>query len=152
MKNHLRNEWNNLKKGMILGLVIGGVIFLSFADLQAQDTASQDEDTKELIQLKRRLPKLNGHNYIPSSNITQTPFITTYFSNSTGVGNAFGFEIPLYNSEGVVISTIDANITYMILDLAYQQAVSDWLAFWISGSGVGRIGTNVESILSQVCR
>ena len=37
----------------------------------------------------------------------------------------------------------------MLLGLTFQQAVNDWLAFWIDVSGMGRVGTNAESIFSQ---
>ncbi|MGD9347078.1 MAG: hypothetical protein PVH84_14510, partial [Candidatus Aminicenantes bacterium] len=30
-----------------------------------------------------------------------------------------------------------------------QQALNDWLAVWLSGSGVGRVGVNAESVLSK---
>ena len=132
-----------------MGLTIGIVLCLVSADLPAQDSDSSEQETKELIQQKRRLPLLNGHNFVSTTNINQAPFITTYFRNTTGLGNAFGHEIPIYDSGGEVITTVDAKITYMMLDLAYQQAVTDWLAFWIQGSGVGRVGTNAVSILSQ---
>ena len=137
------------RQAVLLGLAIGIVLCLLSIKLPAQDAASSDQETKELVQQKRRLPTLNGHNFIPTTNINQVPFITTYFRNSTGLGNAFSHEIPIYDSGGEVIITADAKITYMMLDLAYQQAVTDWLAFWIQGSGVGRVGTNAVSILSQ---
>jgi hypothetical protein len=149
MRNHLRRGMVLIKKSVLLGCVIGGILLLCSADLLAQDAASSDQETKELIKLKRRLPMLNGHNFIPTTNITQVPFITTYFRNTTGLANAFGFDIPIYDPEGEVIYQVDANITYMMLDLAYQQAVTDWLAFSIQGAGVGRVGTNAESILAQ---
>lgn len=79
----------------------------------------------------------------------QTPFITTYFRNSTGMGRALGYDIPIYDPDGELLTTVDGNLTYMMLEISYQQALNDWLAVWLSGSGVGRVGVNAESVLSQ---
>jgi hypothetical protein len=37
----------------------------------------------------------------------------------------------------------------MFLDISNQQAFNDWLAVWLSESGVGRVGINAESVLSK---
>ena len=149
MKNHLQKGMILFKKSILLGLVLAGILCLLSANLRAQDADSTGQESEELIKQKRRLPMLNGHNFIPSSTINETPFVTTFFRNTTGVGNALSHKIPIYDKEGEILTTLNANITYMILGLTYQQAVNDWLAFWVSGSGVGRVGTNAESILSQ---
>ncbi len=149
MKNHLRKGMVLINKSILMGLVLVGILCLLAVNLPAQDNTSSDQESKELIKQKRRLPSLNGHNFVPSSSITKVPFLTSYFRNSTGVGNAIGQKIPIYDDDGEQITTLNAKIMYMMLDLAYQQAVNDWLAFWIEGSGAGRIGINPESILSQ---
>lgn len=136
-------------KGMLLCLVMAAILGFLSANLMAQEASSSDQSDEESVHVKRRLPLLNGHSFIPSLGIPQTPFVTTFFRNSTGAGNALGREIPIYDKEGEIINTLNASITYMILSLAYQQAVNDWLAFSIEASGVGRVGTNAESILSQ---
>lgn len=79
----------------------------------------------------------------------ETPFITTYFRNSTGIGRAIGLDIPIYGQRGETITTVDGNLTYMLLEISYQQALNNWLAVWLSGSGVGRVGLNAESVLSK---
>jgi len=132
-----------------VALVVVGILGLFVTSLMAQETSTPDQEDEQLIKVKRRLPMLNGHHFIPSSTINETPFITTFFRNTTGVGNALSHKIPIYNEGGEIITTLNANITYMILELNYQQAVNDWLAFWVGASGVGRVGTNAESILSQ---
>jgi hypothetical protein len=120
----------------------------SFSDSTSTEQESVQE-TEELIKRKRRLPYLNGHTYIASSTMPDTPFITTYFQNSTGIGRAIGLDIPLYNSKGEVIKTVDGDLTYMLLEVSYQQALNEWLAVWLKGAGVGRVGLNAESVLSK---
>jgi hypothetical protein len=146
--SHKQSVWSVFKRAFLSGLVTVAILCVFSASILAQDTSTSAQEDEQLIKVKRRLPMLNGHNFIPSSNLKPTPFVTTFFRNTTGVGNAIGQEIPLYDEGGEIIETLNANITYMVLELTYQQAVNDWLAFWISGSGIGRIGTNAESILS----
>lgn len=119
---------------------------------ESSDTTKSEQESEheeELIKGKRRLPYLNGHTYIASATIPETPFITTYFRNSTGIGRAIGLDIPIYNSKGEVITTVDGDLTYMLLEISYQQALNDWLAVRLSGAGVGRVGVNAESVLSK---
>jgi hypothetical protein len=111
------------KKSIFTGLVMVCALCLCSPSAYAHETGSSDQQKEQLIKANRRLPLHNGHNFIPSANIKETPFITTFFQNSTGAGRAMG--------------------------LTFQQAVNDWLAFWINAQGFGRIGTNAESILSQ---
>jgi len=154
---------------LFFGLIIVGILCLFSVNVAAQSssTASSDststssdsssssseqeseQEDQELIKRKRRLPFLNGHTYIASSTMPQTPFITTYFRNSTGMGRALGYDIPVYDSEGELLTTVDGNLTYMMLEISYQQALNDWLAVWLTGAGVGRVGVNAESVLSQ---
>ena len=143
------SESGSLRRNFLFGLAIACFLGFGMITIQAQDTGSGDQQEEQLIKSKRRLPMLNGHNFIPSSNIKESPFITTYFRNTTGAGQALGYEIPIYDQNGEVITTLNAKITYMLLQLAFQQAVNDWLAFYVDASGVGRLGTNAESILSQ---
>ena len=152
---------------LIFGLVTVGILCLFSVNLAAQSSSSaysstsssssgststeqeSDQETDQLIKKKRRLPHLNGHTYIASSTMPQTPFVTTYFRNSTGMGRAIGYDIPVYDSEGELITTVEGKLTYMMLEISYQQALNDWLAVWLTGAGVGRVGVNAESVLSQ---
>lgn len=137
------------KTSIIAGMVLVCVLCFCSQIIYAQETESAEQQEEQLIKTKRRLPMINGHYFVPSVNIGETPFITTFFRNSTGAGQALGYEIPIYDASGELITTLNAKITYMLLALTYQQAVNDWLAFWINATGAGRVGTNAESILSQ---
>lgn len=152
---------------MFFALITVAILCLFSVNLAAQSSSSaysstsssssgststeqeSDQETEQLIKKKRRLPHLNGHAYIASATMPQTPFVTTYFRNSTGIGSALGFDIPVYDPEGEFLTTVDGKLTYMMLEISYQQAINDWLAVWLSGAGVGRVGLNAESVLSK---
>jgi hypothetical protein len=163
----------NAKAWLFFGLITVGILCLFSVNLPAQSSSSEssststsssdssslsdstsseqesDQETEQLIKKKRRLPHLNGHTYIASSTMPQTPFVTTFFRNSTGMGRALGFDIPVYDPEGELLTTVEGNLTYMMLEISYQQAINDWLAVWLTGAGVGRVGLNAESVLSK---
>lgn len=164
---------NKVKVWLFFGIIVMGILCLFSLDLEAQNSSSASDSTsksssnstqsadstkseqeseqedQELIKRKRRLPYLNGHTYIASATMPETPFITTYFRNSTGIGRAIGLDIPIYNSRGEGITFVDGDLTYMLLEISYQQALNDWLAVRLSGLGVGRVGLNAESVLSK---
>ena len=50
----------------------------SSLDSTKSEQESEQED-QVLIKRKRRLPYLNGHTFIASATMPQTPFITTFF-------------------------------------------------------------------------
>jgi hypothetical protein len=150
MKDFISANFITVKSWLFSLLITVGIVTLFSVNLTAQSSSSSssEQETEQLIKQKRRLPLLNGHTFIASSILPQTPFITTYVRNSTGVGRALSYDIPIYDPEGEVITTVNGDLTYMMLELNYQHAINDWLALWLSGAGVGRVGVNAESILS----
>lgn len=162
MKIFIPTYLKTVRRWLFSGLVFVGILTLFSVNLAAQSSSSSssstsssssspsssEQETEQLIQQKRRLPLLNGHTFIASSTIPQTPFITTYVRNSTGFGRALSYDIPIYGPEGEIIRIIKGDLTYMMLELNYQHALNDWLALWFSGVGIGRVGVNAESILS----
>lgn len=152
MKDFISANFKTVKSWLFSLLITVGIVTLFSVNLTAQSSSSSssssEQETEQLIKQERRLPLLNGHTFIASSILPQTPFITTYVRNSTGVARALSYDIPIYDPEGEVITTINGDLTYMMLELSYQHAINDWLALWLSGAGVGRVGVNAESILS----
>jgi len=148
MKNVVRSVPKIKGKSLFSWFIVVGFLCLLSINLVAE-TSSSDQEDEKLIKQKRKLPLLNGHIFISSTNLYQTPFVTTFFRNSTGFGRTLGYEIPIYGPGGELLTNVKANLTYMMLEFTYQQAVNDWLAFWINGLGVGRMGINAESILSK---
>ena len=93
--------------------------------------------------------RLNGHTFIPSSQIDD-PFITTLIRTQTGGGFATKVARDIENE--VVDSLIDAlvgDLAFMALEFEYQHAVTDWLALSASASGAARIGTGAQSVLAE---
>jgi len=148
MKNVVRSAPKIKGKPLFSWFIVVGFLCLLSINLVAE-TSSSDQEDEKYIKKQRKLPILNGHIFISSTNLYQTPFVTTFFRNSTGFGRTLGYEIPIYGPGGELLTNIKANLTYMMLEFTFQQAVNDWLAFWVAGSGVGRVGVNAESTLSQ---
>jgi len=89
---------------------------------------------------------LNGHLFIPSSNL-EAPFITTDLGNQVGAGTASNVTtvIPDLDGEDLLLT---GNVTFLGLGFRYQQAIASWVAARVSVSGLGRLGTDTESLLS----
>jgi hypothetical protein len=107
----------------------------------------QEED-EPLIKTDRKLPMLNGHRFVLSTFITD-PFISSYVHTATGFGVAPNTDITIYDFEGEPVTTIKGDLAYMLLRMEYRQALNRWLALWTHVEGMGRMGINPESILSQ---
>ena len=90
--------------------------------------------------------RLNGHLFIPSIQIAD-PFITTDLGNQVGVGTARNVSTLILDLDDNPI-VLTGDVTFLGLGFAYQQAISSWLAARLSVSGLGRLGTDVESLLS----
>jgi hypothetical protein len=107
----------------------------------------QDEEAT-LIKTERRLPMLNGHRFVLSTQITD-PFISSFVGTSTGFGAATDVNITIYDFEGEPYAAVQGNLAYMLLSMEYRQALNNWLSVWTQVEGLARMGINAESLLSQ---
>ncbi len=98
--------------------------------------------------LEFKRPMLGGHAFMPN-NLVRDPFIKTFVRNALGAGKAVDVKIPLVEIEGDTILGLQGDILYATLDFEYQQAVRPWLAARGEVNVLGRLGTNVQSLLAS---
>lgn len=116
----------------------GWACFWVLASLLAPPLASQELQGRSL----------GGYRFIPS-NLVADPFITTHFRNATGFGVALDVELPILVIEQDTLLALKGNVLFVDLEFEYQHAANDRVAFRFTGSGASRVGTDIESILSQ---
>jgi len=98
--------------------------------------------------LEFKRPMLGGHAFMPN-NFVRDPFIKTFVRNSIGIGKAVDVKIPLVEIGGDTILGLQGDIMYATLDFEYQQAIRPWLAARGEFNVLGRLGTNVGSLLAS---
>ena len=91
---------------------------------------------------------LDGFRFMPSSVINDV-FAGTQFQNSTGGGMAVNLNVPVRNVEGETLGNLKGEIGFFLLDFEYQKSITDWLALHVGVSGIGRIGTTIESLVAS---
>ena len=93
-------------------------------------------------------PMLADHRFTTTA-VVRGPFISTNFRNMIAVGVAPGSEIPLAVIKGEEVVFETGDLLFSTLVLEYQQAVKDWMGFWVNFALAGRLGTETASLLSQ---
>jgi hypothetical protein len=119
-----------------------GLAVVSFATAHAQtpaDSASAQPSCHRC---------LDGFRFIPSSVINDV-FAGTQFQNSTGGGMAVDLRVPVRNLAGDTLNTLNGNIGFLLVDFEYQKSIARWLALHAGVSGIGRIGTSLESLVAS---
>lgn len=94
------------------------------------------------------LPKLNNHYFIPNSN-TPSPFIKSHFAMNLGIAGSNDFENIILDIDGVPIIGLKGSLIFADLNFDYQQKIKDWIAFNIKVGVTARIGSELQSILTQ---
>ncbi len=123
------------------------VLPLSAVHAQQPPPAAGDPDVPTLTP-RTTAPMLADHRFTTTAAV-RGPFISTYFRNSIAVGMAPGSEIPLAVIEGEEVTFETGDVLFSTLQLEYQQAVKDWMGFWVNFGLAGRLGTETSSLLSQ---
>ena len=121
-----------------------GLAVVSFATAHAQTPAPTDS--------ARAQPPchrcLDGFRFLPSSVIDDV-FAGTNFQNATGGEMAVNLNVPVRNVEGETLGTLEGEIGFFLLDFEYQKSITEWLALHVGVSGIGRIGTTIESLVAS---
>ncbi len=90
-------------------------------------------------------PKIGNHIFTPITH-SSLPFTNSYFSTVTGLGGTSGLvSIP----ENLPIRGLAGEVTFIEMGFTYQQRVRDWLAAYIDLTISARVGTELQSILTQ---
>jgi len=125
-------------------LLVFGLAFICNAQ-SVQDSTQKSTDTGVS---KYGDNFLNGHRFISNSSI-KSPFIHTYLKTRLGIGKTSRLEIPVIVINGTELITLRGDLAYSTLNFEYQQAVKDWIAFSGKFDVIGRLGTDVQALLSQ---
>ncbi len=97
---------------------------------------------------KNNLPQLNGHYFIPNSN-TPSPFIKSHFGMNLGIASSKDFENIILEVDGEEIIGSKGSLIFADLNFDYQQKIKEWIAFNLMVGATARIGTELQSMLSQ---
>lgn len=90
-----------------------------------------------------------GETRFMSTVFLPSPFITTDFRNSIGLGKAFDIKTPVLTIDDEVVLGLEGDILYAVLDARYQYSLQEWLAVWGRFLVNTRLGNEVQSVLAQ---
>jgi hypothetical protein len=94
------------------------------------------------------IPHLNQHYFIPNSN-TPAPFIKSQFGMNLGIASSNDFENVIIEIDGEKLLALKGSLIFADLNFDYQQKIKDWIAFHLNVGVTARIGTELQSILTQ---
>ena len=94
------------------------------------------------------VPFLNGHYFIPVS-VSPGPFIKSYFTTNLGIAQSSDFENVILEIDGEKIIGLKGKLLFADLDFEYQQKIKDWIALYINYGLTARLGTELQSFLTQ---
>jgi hypothetical protein len=117
-------------KGLLLAAILSfGPLATSFAQTQPL-----------------RVPNLGGHRFI-ATDIVEDPFVETFIVTQLGMGVAADLEFPLFEIDGDTVFAPQGDVLFALLKFQYRQRIKRWLAVTGSFRTIGRLGTEVQSIL-----
>jgi len=93
-------------------------------------------------------PNLFGHYFITSTN-TPNPFIQSQFGLSLGGAASNDFENIIIEIDGEPIVGLSGSLIFADLTFEYKQKMQDWIALELDVGVTARVGTDVQSLLSQ---
>ena len=122
----------NLSK--IIATIVAALIF------QSNISAQEDKENN--------VPQLNDHFFIPVT-VLPSPFINSYFRTSLGVAQSGEFENVVLEIDGEKIIGLRGTLLFADLDFEYQQKIKDWIALYFNYNLTARLGTELQSLLTQ---
>lgn len=117
------------------------IILLLLIAITTSMVNAQDEPVNNL-------PNLNKHYFIPNSN-TPSPFIKSHFGMNLGIASSSDFENIILEIDGETILGLQGSLIFADLNFDYQQKIKDWIALYINVGVTARIGTELQSLLTQ---
>lgn len=92
-----------------------------------------------------KIPRVGHHVFTPVTYST-LPLITSHFSTHTGLGITSGL---VTNIGELPVEGLPGEVTFIEMGFAYQQKVRNWMAAYIDLTLSARLGTELQSILTQ---
>lgn len=96
----------------------------------------------------KKVPYLNGH-VVNTLESMRSPFIRTNFNFNMGLANSSVFVTESVAVGDSTLVNLDNSLLYVGLNMNYAQRVKDWASFFVRLDYSARLGTGVESILTQ---
>ena len=119
-------------KALLFLLLLSSIVFRGWA---------QDD-------IEGQKPILNDHTFVPVSFMT-SPFNNTRLTLPIGIGSTSNFDFSPSSPGLDTLSGLDGEVLFANLGFRYSQKVQDWISFYLKLGLTARLGTNVESLLSQ---
>jgi hypothetical protein len=91
---------------------------------------------------------LNEHRFTTNSKVG-SPFIESYLESNLSVGQTVDLKIPPVIIDSQEVIQFRGDLVFTGLELEFQQAIRDWMAFKVRLSVIGRLGTKAGTLLSQ---
>lgn len=92
-----------------------------------------------------KIPMVGNHVFTPIT-YSKLPLISTHFSTHTGIGSSSGL---VSNIGELPVQGLPGEVTFIEMGFVYQQKVRDWLAAYVDLTLSARVGTELQSILTQ---
>jgi len=134
-------------RARVLLTLMLSVLPLSAVYAQQPPPPADNPEVQTLVP-RTAAPMLADHRFTTTATV-RGPFISTFFRNTIAVGMAPGSEIPVAVIKGEDITFETGDVLFSTLQIEYQQAVKDWMGFWVNLQLAGRLGTETASLLSQ---
>lgn len=93
-------------------------------------------------------PQLNGHYFTPVGGIPG-PFINTNFGSNLGIAFSNKFENLILEIDGEPLIGLEGSLLFAYLNFEYQQKIKDWIAIYTKVGLTARLGTELQSMLTQ---
>ncbi len=93
-------------------------------------------------------PVLGGHLFQPIVGIPM-PLLRTTSQVSVGFGQTLNLQLPEITIGNRIVIAPQGNLVIASMNVAHEQRIKDWLSVHAGLRLVGRLGTNVVSLLSQ---
>jgi len=93
-------------------------------------------------------PHLADHVFL-TTNIVPDAFVNTYVRSSLGVARTLNLDYPALVVHGDTLATLSAEQVSAILEFEYQNAVKDWIAVRAKVEVIGRLGTQLASLVEE---
>ena len=95
------------------------------------------------------LPRLGDHVFVPVLTLTE-PFLVTHVQTAVGLGWTVNSTTPVFDpKDSTVVGSVESDQLLAGLGFRYQQGVKDWLAVRLGVGGIGRLGTDTNSMLAD---
>ena len=131
----------------LLGLALFFGVRLAIAPI-APITPMARAQTAASPLVAEKMPHLGAHTFVPNTH-ARDPFIRTFVRNTLSFGKAIDLTVPVAVIEGDTVVGLRGDLIVVALEFEYQQAIKSWLAARGRLEILGRLGTGVQSLLSQ---